>query len=52
MELAEKYVQEPGVKPSGMRALFASVFTTMFGKAKDVLDETRPAPSPREETGG
>ena len=44
--LAEKYVQEPGVKPSGMRALFASVFSTMFGKAKDVQGENRPAPHP------
>ena len=45
-ELAEKYVQEPGVKPSGMRARFASVFSTMFGKARDVRDENRPAPHP------
>jgi hypothetical protein len=40
-----------------MRALFASVFSTMFGKARDVRDENRPAPhppapSPREEKGG
>ena len=56
-ELAEKYVQEPSVKPSGMRALYVSVFSTMFGKARDVRDENRPAPhppapSPREEKGG
>jgi len=56
-ELAEKYVQEPDVKPSGMRVLFASAFSCMFGKARDVRDENRPAPhppapSPREEKGG
>jgi hypothetical protein len=45
-ELAEKYVQKRGVKPSGMRALFAHVFSTMFGKAKDVQGENRPAPHP------
>ena len=45
-ELAEKYVQERGVKPSGMRVLFACVFSTMFGKARDVRDENRPAPHP------
>ena len=45
-ELAEKYVQVQGVKPSGMRALFASVFSSMFGKARDVRDENRPAPHP------
>ena len=44
--LAEKYVQEPGVKPSGMRAFFGSVFSSMFGKARDVRDENRPAPDP------
>ena len=36
---------------------FASVFSSMFGKARDVLDENLPAPhppapSPREEKGG
>ena len=36
VELAEKYVQERGIKPSGMRVLFASVFSYMFGKARDV----------------
>ena len=46
VELVEKYVQELGVKPSGMRVLFASVFSTMFGKARDVRDENRPAPHP------
>ncbi len=46
VELAEKYVQKPGVKPSGMLALFASVFSSMFGKARDVRDENRPAPHP------
>jgi hypothetical protein len=46
VELAEKYVQERGVKPSGMRVLFASVFSSMFGKAMDVRDENRPAPHP------
>ena len=46
IELAEKYVPELGVKPSGIRALFASVFSTMFGKARDVRDENRPAPHP------
>ena len=46
VELAEKYVQVQGVKPSGMRSLFASVFSTMFGKARDVRDENRPAPHP------
>jgi hypothetical protein len=55
-ELAEKYVQVQGVKPSGMRALFASVLSYLFGKARDVRDENRPAPhparSPREEMGG
>ena len=45
-ELAEKYVQQRGVKPSGMRALFASVFSTMLGKARDVRDENRPDPHP------
>ncbi len=44
--LAEKYVQELGVKPSGVRVLFASVFSTMFGKARDVRDENLPAPHP------
>ncbi|MCF7960580.1 MAG: hypothetical protein K9M08_07545 [Pirellula sp.] len=45
-ELVEKYVQHRGVKPSGMRSFFASVFSTMFGKARDVRDENRPAPHP------
>jgi len=45
-ELAEKCVQEPGVKPSGMRVLFACVFSYLFGKARDVRDENRPAPHP------
>ena len=45
-ELAEKYVPVLGVKPSGMRVLFASVFPTMLGKARDVRDENRPAPHP------
>ncbi|MFY8201206.1 MAG: integron integrase [Pirellula staleyi] len=45
-ELVEKYVQERGVKPSGMRVLFVSVFSTMFGKARDVRVENRPAPHP------
>ena len=46
VELAEKHVQVQGVKPSGMRALFASVFSSMFGKVRDVRDENRPAPHP------
>jgi hypothetical protein len=51
------HVQERGVKPSGMRVLFAYVFSTMFGKARDLRDENRPAPHPpapslREEKGG
>ena len=40
------HVPERGVKRGGMRALFASVFSTMFGKARDVRDENRPAPHP------
>ncbi len=32
-----------------MRVLFASVFSTMFGKAGDVRDENRPAPRLRVE---
>jgi hypothetical protein len=52
VELAENYVQERGVKPSGMRAFFASVFSYLLGKARDVRDENRldphpPAPFPR-----
>ena len=46
VELAEKNVQELGVKPSGMRAFFESLFSYMFGKARDVRDENRPAPHP------
>ena len=45
-ELAEKYVQEPRVKPGGMRVLFASVFSTMFGNAWDVRGENRPTLHP------
>jgi hypothetical protein len=45
-ELAKKYVQVQGVKPSGRRALSASVFSYLFGKERDVRDENRPAPHP------
>ncbi len=33
-------------KPSGIRLLFASVFSFMFGKVRDVRDGNRPAPHP------
>jgi hypothetical protein len=32
--------------PTGIRLLFASVYSYMFGKVRDVRDENRPAPHP------